>query len=419
MKQLYFLIVVFGAAIFLSFYYSNEGFNSAVANSALQTELADLNKTMNYLRGVGINENSANVTFNTTAARIKEINAILNPAAAAAASTPTALLTAELAELNKTMNYLRGVGINENSANVTFNKTAARIQEINGILGTSTAAPVPAITSQTVAAAAPMPQPPVVQQTVSVAPFSRIICPPGKQFYNGGCVTLNASGMPTGGAPVRGTCPSDKVEYNNACWGPCPSGTIQVGNRCFSDPVVAASEQRVLDDENARFEQLLAERNRLTDSSGNNVPVPPPGVTVDASGNVLSNRLKDLISILTQSNVPLKPAQDTVKDISNNSQPMPLESDMSNNNISQFYKMLKPQIHNDITNAVNKGFERSTVLPTNQKRNTPPSPAIAQGMAWPYGPGGQQHCGGQEDTPDMNEYIRKDSIPCWACDVKY
>jgi hypothetical protein len=174
-----------------------------------------------------------------------------------------------------------------------------------------------------------------------------------------------------------------------------------------------------LDDENARFEQLLAERNRLTDSSGNNVPVPPPGVTVDASGNVLSNRLKDLISILTQSNIPLKPAQDTVKDISNNSQPMPLESDMSNNNISQFYKMLKPQIHNDITNAVNKGFERSTVLPTNQKRNTAPSPAIAQGMAWPYGPGGQQHCGAEEDNTDMNEYIRKDSIPCWACDVKY
>jgi len=103
---------------------------------------------------------------------------------------------------------------------------------------------------------------------------------------------------------------------------------------------------------------------------------------------------------------------------------MPLDSrmnnkDMSNNDISQFYKMLKPQIHNDITNAVNKGFERSTVLPTNQKRNTAPSPAIAQGMAWPYGPGGQQHCGAQEDNTDMNEYIRKDSIPCWACDVKY
>ena len=340
MKQLYFLIVVFGAAIFLSFYYSNEGFNSAVANSALQTELADLNKTMDYLRGVGINENSANVTFNTTADRIKEINAILNPAAAAAASTPTALLTAELAELNKTMDYLRGVGINENSSNNTFDTTAARIREINGILGISTAA--------TAATVAPVPAPIVAPAIASQAIAPPVIAPP----------------------------------------------------------------------------VIVAPRVPLIDSSGNRVPVPPPGVTVDASGNVLSNRLKDLISILTQSSVPLSRPADTVKDISNNSQPMPLDSrmnnkDMSNNDISQFYKMLKPQIHNDITNAVNKGFERSTVLPNNQKRNTPPSPAIAQGMAWPYGPGGQQHCGGQEDTPDMNEYIRKDSIPCWACDVKY
>ena len=381
MKQLYFLIVVFVAAILLSFYYSYEGFNSAVANSGLQSELEELNKTMDYLKGLGINENSANVTFNTTAARIEEINAILNA------------------------------------------PSAARLQEMNAILSayfgpaTPAAPAAPAIASQNVEAT-PMPQPPVVQQTVTLAPGSPIMCPSGKEFRNGGCVTLTASGMPTG-LPVRGTCPSDKVEFNGICWGPCPSGTVQVANRCFSDPVVAASEQRVFDNEKARFEQLEAERNRLTDSSGNRVPVPPPGVTVDASGNVLSNRLKDLISILTQSSVPLKPAQDTVKDISNNSQPMPLESDMSNNDIAQFYKMLKPQIHNDITNAVNKGFERSTVLPTNKKPNTPPSPAIAQGMAWPYGPGGQQHCNGPEDNPDMNEYIRKDSIPCWACDVKY
>ena len=343
MKQLYFLIVVFVVSIILSFYYSYEGFNSAVANSGLQTELAELNTTMDYLKGLGFNENSGNVTYNTTAARIEEINAILN-------------------------------------------------------------AP---IASQNAA-------PAIASQTVTLAPGSPIMCPSGKEFRNGGCVTLTASGMPTG-LPVRGTCPSDKVEFNGICWGPCPSGTIQVANRCFSDPVVAASEQRVFDNEIARFEQIEAEQNRLTDSSGTPVPVPPPGVTVDASGNVLSNRLKDLISILTPSNVPLPRPADTVKDISNNSQPMPLESDMSNNDIAQFYKMLKPQIHNDITNAVNKGFERSTVLPTNKKPNTPPSPAIAQGMAWPYGPGGQQHC----DQPNMSEYIRKDSIPCWGCDVKY
>lgn len=354
MKQLYFLIVVFVVSIILSFYYSYEGFNSAVANSGLQSELERLNKDITYLKGLGINEQSNHFFYDKYTKRIKEINAILNPGAPAAA-----------------------------------------------------------IASQNVEAT-PMPQPPVVQQTVTLAPGSPIMCPSGKEFRNGGCVTLTASGMPTG-LPVRGTCPSDKVEFNGICWGPCPSGTIQVANRCFSDPVVAASEQRVFDNEIARFEQIEAEQNRLTDSSGTPVPVPPPGVTVDASGNVLSNRLKDLISILTPSNVPLPRPADTVKDISNNSQPMPLESDMSNNDIAQFYKMLKPQIHNDITNAVNKGFERSTVLPTNKKPNTPPSPAIAQGMAWPYGPGGQQHC----DQPDMSEYIRKDSIPCWGCDVKY
>jgi hypothetical protein len=277
---------------------------------ALQAELTELNKTMTYLTGLGITEKSANVTYDNTAKRLKEINAIANPAAHAAANTPTALLTAELAKLNETMRYLTGLGINANSQNVTYNNTAKRIAEINAILNPGSAtAPAAA---PVVAAPAPAPAP----------------------------------------VPVPPTIP-------------------------------------------------------LVTPSGVQVPTPAPGMTVDNSGNVISNRLKDLISILTQSNLNLNgPDPNT----SNVTQPAPVNNNTSGSNansLSQFYDTLKPQIKKDITDAVNNGFERSTVLPSGGKRCA--SPAVQQGIDW-----SQSFCE-DNNQQDMSEYIRKDSVPCWGC----
>ena len=143
----------------------------------------------------------------------------------------------------------------------------------------------------------------------------------------------------------------------------------------------------------------------LIDANGNTIRTSGPGMTVDASGNLISNRLKDLISILTQTQLSVAPSP--TKDISNNVQDI---QDISNNtqSLSDYYTMLKPQIQKDISNAVHSEFERSTVLPNAQQASTI---SVQQGAAWPQG-----SCGGSQiSQPDMSEYIRKDSIPCYAC----
>lgn len=161
--------------------------------------------------------------------------------------------------------------------------------------------------------------------------------------------------------------------------------------------------------------KTIASSNTLVDASGNQVPTPGPGVTVDASGNVINNRLKDLISILTQPSLSLgsapaskiRSAPSAATDNAGNSI-IPDES----GSLDNFYNITKPQLQKDIAQAVHKEFERSTVLPK-QEQNQQLSPAVAQGIAWP--PIATQ----PQPYPDMSEYIRKDSIPCWACDVKY
>ena len=155
----------------------------------------------------------------------------------------------------------------------------------------------------------------------------------------------------------------------------------------------------------------------LVDSSG--IQVPAPGVTTDASGNVISNRLKDLISILTQPPISVAAANVAAEEQARKSVPAP-SSDNSGNAISlaSFYETIKPQIQKDVSQAVRQEFERTTVLPKKEQRRVA-TPSVAQGVSWPSYPGGGGDSGNQYPQPDMSEYIRKDSIPCWACDVKY
>jgi hypothetical protein len=160
--------------------------------------------------------------------------------------------------------------------------------------------------------------------------------------------------------------------------------------------------------------QPIEPSRSLVDSSGNKVSTPPPGVTTDASGNLISNRLKDLISIMTQPAMPVVAANTAKEQQGRESVPASASDNMggTEQSLASFYQTMKPQIQQDISQAVRQEFERSTVLPKAEQQQQQPTPAIAQGIAWPYGPGGKAQ-------PDMSEYIRKDSIPCWACDVKY
>ena len=72
--------------------------------------------------------------------------------------------------------------------------------------------------------------------------------------------------------------------------------------------------------------------------------------------------------------------------------------------LDQYYSVLKPQIQKDISTAIHDEFARVTAPPNSVPITTPAT---------------QQGCSMQEVQqqiqPDMSQYIRKDSIPCWGC----
>jgi hypothetical protein len=214
---------------------------------------------------------------------------------------------------------------------------------------------------------------------------------PGGQVVTGECAKIGTSGGP--GNTVPGTCESNRILINGMCWGPCPPGTTQREIKCLPSQ-------------------------------------PAPNTTTDANGNVISNRLKDLISILTHSSAPVTPANIAAQQQARASVPAStsdnsgnhITTDNSGNEITlaSFYETIKPQIKKDVSQAVRQEFERSTVLPRREQRNVASTPSIAQGVSWPSRPGcNGGYNGDQYEQPDMSEYIRKDSIPCWGCDVNY
>lgn len=146
--------------------------------------------------------------------------------------------------------------------------------------------------------------------------------------------------------------------------------------------------------------------------SGNTVPMPPPGPATDVSGNVIGSRLKDLISVLTQSNLNVAPASAVAAPTVTTPQPIKQQNEPT---LDTYYQSLKPLIQKDVAQAVQQQFERSTVLPKAPTYNQV-TPSVAQGAMWPK-PRPPPGCGKPE--PDMNDYVRKDSIPCWGCSLDY
>jgi hypothetical protein len=132
----------------------------------------------------------------------------------------------------------------------------------------------------------------------------------------------------------------------------------------------------------------------LTDISGNTVSMPPPGPAIDTDGTLIGGRLKDLISVLSQSNLHVEPAAS-----------LPAASGPHDQSLGAYYKTSQQQPR----------FERATVLPRVPQNTQELTPSIAQGGGWP-----KPSCKkpGQQ-PPDMNEYIRKDAIPCWGCTLDY
>jgi hypothetical protein len=145
-------------------------------------------------------------------------------------------------------------------------------------------------------------------------------------------------------------------------------------------------------------------------------PNPPPGTVnpnpggahpeagLDSSGNNVRVNLNDLlsaISIPSFSNDRRRHKRDDDNDDMATPSPIkPVETPC----LDQYYSVLKPQIQKDISTAIHDEFARVTAPPNSTPITTPAT---------------QQGCSMQQVQeqiqPDMSQYIRKDSIPCWSC----
>ena len=125
---------------------------------------------------------------------------------------------------------------------------------------------------------------------------------------------------------------------------------------------------------------------------------------VDGSGNnvrVSLNALLSAMSIPSFSNDERRRPRREDDDDMRTPQPVKPVDTVS---LDQYYSTLKPQIQKDISTAVHDEFARVTAPPNSVPITTPAT---------------QQGCSMQEVQqqmqPDMSQYIRKDSIPCWGC----
>jgi hypothetical protein len=147
----------------------------------------------------------------------------------------------------------------------------------------------------------------------------------------------------------------------------------------------------------------------MRDASGNVVDA--SGNAVDASGNTVSTRgsgtinlsLADLITLFgsTATGTPTPPA---VTPPSNN----PAASTTAG---QDFYNQFRPMLLDDINNAIEAKAAVAPTMPVNlatMEDDASCSPALQQGTDF---------SSAQNNIQYNQEYIRKDSIPCYACSL--
>ena len=144
--------------------------------------------------------------------------------------------------------------------------------------------------------------------------------------------------------------------------------------------------------------------NNTSDISNNTVSTSTTGPN---SGTSIQNHVDDLITALSTNQVNTHsqpsaahtPPAPSGRDIS--STPAPLSTNQVNtNSLSSYYDILGA--------STGQMARRPTVTP--KQHHVERSPSLAQGADW------HKEC---PKMPDMTQYIRKDSIPCWGCTVEY
>lgn len=157
--------------------------------------------------------------------------------------------------------------------------------------------------------------------------------------------------------------------------------------------------------------QVYADSESFTDASGNKIVLKTkdasgnPVVAKDASGNEIKISLSDLFGLLgpfkmadasgnsikTAAPAETKPTVASTKEIEDRiakAVSKQVKDDlMSQRSVDEVYDKYAPC---DLTNAEAQGQEYQKTYPRSAKQN---------------------------QSPDMSEYIRKDSIPCWNCSV--
>ena len=144
--------------------------------------------------------------------------------------------------------------------------------------------------------------------------------------------------------------------------------------------------------------------NDTADISNNTVSTSTTGPN---SGSSIQNHIDDLITALStnQVNTNSQPsAADTPpapsgQDISSTTAPLSTNQ-VNTNSLSSYYDILGA--------STGQMAQPPTVTP--KQYYVERSPSLAQGADW------HKEC---PKMPDMTQYIRKDSIPCWGCTVEY
>jgi hypothetical protein len=144
----------------------------------------------------------------------------------------------------------------------------------------------------------------------------------------------------------------------------------------------------------------------LRDASGNVVDA--SGNILDASGNTVSTRgsgtinlsLADLITLFgsTATGTPTPPA---VTPPSNN----PIASTTAG---QDFYNQFRPMLLDDINKAIEAKATTAPMMPVTVEEDASCSPSLQQGTDF---------SSAQNNIQYNQEYIRKDSIPCYACSL--
>lgn len=174
------------------------------------------------------------------------------------------------------------------------------------------------------------------------------------------------------------------------------------------------------------YENYINYSGNIYDASGNIIgnlgknSIDTTGNIIDASGNVIGNinetgantsdasksglitlSLTDLLTLFGKSSTAATATESTATSSSTET------SSTTTNNAIDMYNQIKPSLISDISSAVRYGLSGAPY--------TPATPVIGGGVCSDSSAQGAELQSAQANMVDSNDYIRKDSIPCYGC----